>query len=45
MRKRFRIRKVVFVCDRGMASEANLAAMTAAGYEYIVGVFLANCAS
>lgn len=38
LRKRFRIRKVVFVCDRGMASEANLGAMTAAGYEYIVGV-------
>lgn len=38
LRKRFRIRKVVFVCDRGMASEENLAAMTAAGYEYIVGV-------
>jgi hypothetical protein len=38
LRKRFRIRKVVFVCDRGMVSEDNLAVMTAAGYEYIVGV-------
>lgn len=38
LRQRFRIRKVVFVCDRGMASEDNLAAMTDAGYEYIVGV-------
>jgi hypothetical protein len=35
---RFRIEKVVIVCDRGMVSAANLAAITAAGYEYIVGM-------
>jgi transposase len=38
LRKRFRIRKVVLVCDRGMVSEENLRAMEDAGYEYIVGV-------
>jgi hypothetical protein len=38
LRKRFRIRHVVFVCDRGMVSEANLTAIEAAGYQYIVGV-------
>ncbi len=35
---RFQIQKVVIVCDRGMVSAANLAAITAAGYEYIVGM-------
>jgi transposase len=38
LRKRFRIRKVVLVCDRGMVSRANLEALTKAGYEYIVGM-------
>jgi hypothetical protein len=38
LKKRFRIRKVVFVCDRGMVSKANLDAMEAAKYEYIVGM-------
>jgi hypothetical protein len=42
LQKRFRIRKVVFVCDRGMVSAENLEAMTAAGYEYIVGVKMRN---
>jgi transposase len=42
LRQRFRIRKVVFVCDRGMVSAENLATMTAAGYEYIVGVKMRN---
>ncbi len=38
LKQRFQIRKVVFVCDRGMVSKENLKAMTAAKYEYIVGV-------
>ena len=38
LQKRFRIRKVVFVCDRGMVSAKNLAAIEAAGYAYIVGM-------
>jgi len=38
MKKRFRIRKVVLVCDRGMVSAANLKAIASAGYEYIVGM-------
>jgi len=37
MRKRFNIKRVVFVCDRGMVSEANLRLMASAGYGYIVG--------
>lgn len=38
LRKRFRIRKVVLVCDRGMVSDANLAAIEKAHFEYIVGM-------
>ncbi|MDI6773620.1 MAG: IS1634 family transposase [bacterium] len=38
LKERFRIRRVIFVCDRGMVSKANLQALTAAGYQYIVGV-------
>lgn len=38
LKKRFRIRKVVLVCDRGMVSAANLKAITQAGCEYIVGM-------
>jgi transposase len=38
LKKRFRIRKVVLVCDRGMVSAANLKAIERAGYEYIVGM-------
>jgi hypothetical protein len=42
LRKRFRIRKVVLVCDRGMVSKANLEALEKAGYEYIVGMKMRN---
>jgi hypothetical protein len=42
LKTRFRIRKVVLVCDRGMVSKANLAALGKAGYEYIVGVKMRN---
>jgi hypothetical protein len=38
LKKRFRIRKVVLVCDRGMVSAANLQHIEQAGYEYIVGM-------
>jgi hypothetical protein len=38
LQKRFRIRKVVLVCDRGMVSKANLNAIRKAGYDYIVGM-------
>jgi hypothetical protein len=38
LKKRFRIQKVVLVCDRGMVSAANLRAIERAGYEYIVGM-------
>lgn len=42
LKKRFRIRKVVVVCDRGMVSQANLEALTKAKYEYIVGMKMRN---
>lgn len=42
LRKRFRIRKVVLVCDRGMVSKGNLEALEKAGYEYIVGMKMRN---
>jgi transposase len=38
LKKRFRIRKALLVCDRGMVSAANLKALTAARYDYIVGM-------
>lgn len=38
LRTRFRIRKVVFVCDRGMVSAANLKKLDEAGFPYIVGM-------
>jgi len=38
LRTRFAIGKVVLVCDRGMVSAANLEALEAAGYQYIVGM-------
>lgn len=38
LQERFRIQKVVFVCDRGMVSARNLAAIDEAGYAYIVGM-------
>jgi Transposase DDE domain len=42
LRKRFRIRKVVLVCDRGMVSAKNLAAVEKAGFQYIVGMKMRN---
>jgi transposase len=42
LKKRFRIKKVVVVCDRGMISKANLEALTKAKYEYIVGMKMRN---
>jgi DDE family transposase len=38
LKKRFRIAKVVLVCDRGMVSAKNLKAIRQAGYDYIVGM-------
>lgn len=38
LRERFKIEKVVVVCDRGMVSKKNLAQLTEAGFEYIIGV-------
>ena len=38
LRKRFGIRRVVLVCDRGMVSAANLRALEKARYQYIVGM-------
>jgi hypothetical protein len=38
LKQRFRIRKVVLVCDRGMVSAANLKAIRQAHYDYIVGM-------
>jgi len=35
---RFRLRRVIFVADRGMVSAENLAALGEAGYEYVVGM-------
>lgn len=42
LKKRFRIRKVVLVCDRGMVSKKNLAAVEGASFEYIVGMKMRN---
>jgi hypothetical protein len=42
LKKRFRIRKVVLVCDRGMVSAKNLAAVEEAGFQYIVGMKMRN---
>jgi transposase len=36
--ERFKIRRVIIVCDRGMVSSNNLSLLKEAGYEYIVGV-------
>lgn len=38
LRERFHVGRVVLVCDRGMVSAANLAAIEQAGYQYIVGM-------
>ena len=37
-KKRFRIRKLIFVADRGMVSSRTLKALEEAGYDYIVGM-------
>jgi len=42
LRKRFAIRKVVLVCDRGMGSAHNLADLEEAGFEYVVGTKMRN---
>lgn len=36
--RRFKIRRVIIVCDRGMISEKNILALELDGYEYIVGM-------
>lgn len=36
--RRFKLRRVIFVCDRGMVSKKNLRALEQNNYEYIVGV-------
>ena len=38
LQSRFQLRRVIFVADRGMVSEANLQALTEAGYQYLVGM-------
>jgi hypothetical protein len=38
LKERFHIEKVIVVCDRGMVSKKNLKELTAAGFEYIVGM-------
>jgi len=38
LKERFRITKVVLVCDRGMVSAKNLKALRQASYDYIVGM-------
>lgn len=38
LKKRFRIRRVILVCDRGMVSAENLREIEKTGYEYIVGM-------
>jgi transposase len=42
LQKRFPIRQVVLVCDRGMVSASNLEALSGAGHEYIVGMKMRN---
>jgi hypothetical protein len=42
LKKRFRIGRVVLVCDRGMVSASNLAAIEQAGFQYIVGMKMRN---
>jgi len=38
LRRRFKIRRVILVCDRGMVSAANLKALDEAKFPYIVGM-------
>jgi len=40
LRQRFAIERVVVVCDRGMVSKRTLDALTAQGFQYIVGMKL-----
>ena len=40
LKKRFQLRWLIFVGDRGMVSEKNLTALDAAGYDWILGVRL-----
>jgi Transposase DDE domain len=42
LQKRFHIRKVVLVCDRGFVSAANLRRIRKAGMHYIVGMRMRN---
>jgi transposase len=38
LQRRFQLRRVIFVADRGMVSQTNLQALTEAGYQYLVGM-------
>ena len=38
VKTRFRIRRVIIVCDRGMVSEDNIQTLKLDGYEYVVGM-------
>lgn len=38
LKNRFKIRRIIIVCDRGMVSEKNLQSLESDKYEYIVGV-------
>jgi transposase len=38
VRVRFKIRRVIIVCDRGMTSEDNLRTLKLDGYEYVIGM-------
>jgi len=38
VKTRFKIRRVVIVCDRGMVSEDNIQTLESDGYEYVVGM-------
>lgn len=38
VKTRFKIRRVIIVCDRGMVSEDNIQTLKLDGYEYIVGM-------
>ncbi len=38
LKREFNLRRVVWVCDRGMISDKNISLLSASGYEYIFGV-------
>ncbi|MGC8894611.1 MAG: IS1634 family transposase, partial [candidate division WOR-3 bacterium] len=42
LRNRFRVRRVMFICDKGMISEENMRLMASAGYDYIVGARMSS---